>query len=236
MTYNLSNISRVWALALSVILLISIHGCKYIDKNAVHTEGEIIYDVNFPDQEKSILLNVYPSEMKMSFKDNKLRGKLESIGGLVSSEIIVDTKSKSYWQLLNSFGDKISCELNEEQVAEFITPTQHNLQETGPSEHLEMNCRSYKILTTEGKERVEVLTTDEIEIENPNWYTPFAGAEGVLLKYELEQWGMRMTLTAREIIFKEIPEDQFDISNEYKEITADSMYVHLEELLKEMPR
>ncbi|MFZ6052327.1 hypothetical protein [Halocola ammonii] len=236
MTNILSYISRIGAVALFTILVASTPGCKYIDKNAAHTEGEIIYDVNFPDQEKSILLNVYPSEMKMSFKDNKLRGKLESIGGLVSSEIVVDTKKKSYWQLLNSFGDKISCELNEEQVAEFITPTQHNLEETGSSEHLEMDCRSYKILTDDGKERVEVLTTEEIEVENPNWYTPFAGAEGVLLKYELEQWGMRMTLTAREIIFKEVSDEQFEIPASYKEISADSMYLHLEELLEEMPR
>jgi hypothetical protein len=99
-----------------------------------------------------------------------------------------------------------------------------------------MDCRSYKILTDDGKERVEVLTTDEIEVENPNWYTPFAGAEGVLLKYELEQWGMRMTLTAREIIFKEVPDEQFEIPASYKEISADSMYLHLEELLEEMPR
>lgn len=236
MTNILTNISRCLALALCFAALFAINGCKYIDKDAVHTEGEIIYDVTFPDQEQSILLNVYPSEMKMSFKDNMMHGKLESIGGLVSSEIIVDTEKKIYWQMLNSFGDKFSSELNEENVVKYITPHQFQLIENGSSDVLGMDCMSYNVMAEDSSQELEILSTKEIEIADPNWFTPYAGANGVLMNYELHQWGMRMKLTAREVVFKKIPDERFDIPKAYREIPVDSMYMQLEELLEEMPR
>lgn len=236
MNYRPPNIS-VNPFVLAVLCFaVFTSGCKYIDEDAAHTEGVVIYDVEFPDQRKSILMNVYPSEMRMEFRDNMMHGRLESIGGLVSSEIIVDTEKKRYWQLLDSFGDKISCELNEDQVNEFIIPAQRKMEHTGCSTFLGLDCSEFETIEKDGKTPVELVSTKDIDIDNANWYTPFADVDGLLLLYELEQWGMRMRLKAREVRFEKVDKKRFDLPDDYAQIPADSMYLKLEELMKDMPK
>ena len=83
---------------------------------------------------------------------------------------------------------------------------------------------------------MEIKTTDEIELSNPNWYTPYSELENVMLQYEVEQYGMNMHLAAREVRFEEVDLSHFEVPEDYDSISPDSMMVMLEDLIAEIPK
>ncbi|MEO0404395.1 MAG: hypothetical protein AAF193_05955, partial [Bacteroidota bacterium] len=69
---------------------------------------------------------------------------------------------------------------------------------------------------------------------NPNWFTQYSEIEGVLLGYEIEQYGMRMKLHARTVEEKEVDADLFTISKQYELISSDKMEVVIDSLMGNM--
>ena len=75
---------------------------------------------------------------------------------------------------------------------------------------------------------VEIIETQDIPIKNSNWCNQYNHFKGVLLGYEIEQFGMIMKLTATSIKKpKTISDSIFEIPKKHKKVS-------LERFLKEM--
>ncbi len=83
-----------------------------------------------------------------------------------------------------------------------------------------------------GMKEIEVYYTDQIKMDSPNWCTQYHEIEGVLMAYEIEEFGIKMRLEAEEV---KTPLDNLDMlqaETEYSEITREMMDIELEQLVE----
>lgn len=189
-------------------------------------EGVIYYDVTFPFLGESVLVNVFPEELVVSFKDNEVRGTLRAIGGIVTTEFIADNEELLLYQVLKSFQEKSYCKLSENEVVTRLG--EMPVFEYQPTDEVEMvagiPCKvTIAKFTTDSMPPIRLLHTDALGLENPNWFTQYHEIEDVLLGYEIEHFGMRMKLTARKFENIEISEKEFEIDVAYKQVSPNEM-------------
>lgn len=82
-------------------------------------------------------------------------------------------------------------------------------------------------------EKTEAWFTEDISIDNPNWFTPFKKVPGVLMKYVINQFGVRMEFKATS--FEALEEDYEFSYNEEGELTSSNAYQNeLKELFENL--
>ena len=198
--------------------------CNIRKKNKA--EGTIVYDVTFPYLEDPILANVFPEEMKLTFQGENTHGYLKSLGGIVTSEFISDERNRTFVQLLKAFSDRYVMELNEEQVRDYLSiKPQMEFTSTGKTKEI-CGYTCYETIAnfkTDSTPPVHLYHTKELDIPSPNWFNQYAKIEEVLLGYEIEQYGMRMKLTAREVDINGIDNSVFIVDPKYQTINARKM-------------
>lgn len=200
-------------------------------------QGVIVYNVSYPVLEHSILENVLPSEMTILYKGDMARGQLRSVGGIVNSEFISNQQTKMFKQLLKSYQDYYVCELDQEGVNEFIS-TFPSLRFEKTAETINVagfNCEVTLAYNNDNPDEspMRVYHTKELNISNPNWYTQFNEIDGVLMGYELEQFGMTMRLEAKEVLERPVEDAAFLVDGKYQSVNSDEMESKFQHLISE---
>lgn len=184
-------------------------------------EGSITYEVSFPFLENSILKNVFPEEMTLLYKENLVRGDIRSLGGIVSSGFVADSEQREYQQLLKNYQDYYKVILDQEATDAFVA-TQPALRFEATDETMMIagfECQlTIAHFQTDSVPPVKLYHTDEIDIDNPNWFNQYREIEDVLLGYEIEQFGMRMQLMAKEVTHDKINKKAFEVDPQYKTV------------------
>ena len=80
---------------------------------------------------------------------------------------------------------------------------------------------------------IELYHTKGLGLNTANWWNQFDGLDGFLLGYEIEQFGKRMRVRAREIKFEAIPDSKFQIPAEYVPLKPEEMYEQITSVVKE---
>jgi hypothetical protein len=78
---------------------------------------------------------------------------------------------------------------------------------------------------------IEIWYTDRIDLSTPNWYGPFAEVPGVLLRYEMMQYGMRMRLDAISVKPGPVDPAKFLHKEEYEQVAPTVMHHEMSEVL-----
>jgi hypothetical protein len=201
-----------------------------------HQEGKIIYDVAFPYESIDIKLALFPSEMTCIFDGEHQHTRIESAYGIVKSEFIIDHKKKEFNHLLACFGSDYVMHLNEGEYNEWIKQF--------PSVRLEATEETMMIAGYECKKTiayfksdslpsVDLYSTTKLDLDGNNWWNTYAGVEGTLLGYDIEQYGRRMQVRAREVIFQKTSQEDFLIPSSYTPISASEMKAKLDEIVKD---
>lgn len=227
-----------WSFSWPIFLGLSMIGlllgsCEY---ERPQDEGLIVYDLTFPFLEESILKNVFPEEMKLHFKDGKMHGEIRSLGGIVKTTFVTDNRKKEISQMLKNYSEYDVCTLNEEGVRGFLSDQPEvRFEPTDKRESIAgYNCKvTIAHFQTDSVPPIFLYHTDEIELLNPNWYTQFADMEEVLLGYEIEQFGMRMQLRARQVIKRDIDSSLFAVPEKYTACPADEIKTKMRAMLSD---
>jgi GLPGLI family protein len=82
-----------------------------------------------------------------------------------------------------------------------------------------------------GMPEMTIYYTDGINIDNPNWCTQFHSINGVLMQYEVEQFGVRMRFRANSVTPVNISNDMLKKEADYEEVTYEVMETELEQIL-----
>ena len=80
-----------------------------------------------------------------------------------------------------------------------------------------------------GGESYDLYYTNEIAINRPNSNNPFKQLDGVLLGFKVRLYGISMVMRAIEITSEEIDISEFDIPNDFQQVT----YTELEDFVHE---
>lgn len=227
------SIAKGFKLALTFFSLLHLAACTFDRPEA---EGKIYYDLSFPFLEGNILENVFPTEMVLSFKDDRMSGEIRSLGGIMKTSFITDNDAKTIHQMLKNYSEYSYASFDEEGIRDLlrkqpgvrIEPTTDSVTVAG------YRCAvSTAYFLIDSVPPIQLYHTDEIDIEDPNWYTQFYELDEVLLGYEVEQFGMRMKLLASRVEKSEVPESAFLVESTYQLVSGDQLADQLRTLLNE---
>ena len=78
---------------------------------------------------------------------------------------------------------------------------------------------------------IEVFYTNDINMNQPNWCTQYKDIDGVLMAYEIEEFGIRMRLEAQSVEHIALDPEQLQPESEYTPIDRETMDIELEQLV-----
>ncbi len=212
------------------------YGCNQ-DKDYTGTkEGVLIYDITYPNEPPSLVLDLYPKELVFYFKGDKMSTELKSSYDLISTKLIIDNQKERLTQLLKNMRERHYVEVKKKQMPDWLSHlpklTYQMTEET--ASFLGYECQKVLAYLPDSTiAPLELYITQAMDLPKDNWWNQFSGLEGFLMGYELEAFGKRMCVRAREIHYKAIEEMKFEIPPTFEESNLDDMHQKMAELMAE---
>lgn len=237
MLHHIPKIVKATAIRLLFLFIIALPclviSCDKLSKVGSHGEGRIIYDVSYPYETPSIMMDLYPKEMMVSFHDDKVHASLKSSYDMLTTDFIIDHSKKEFVQLLKNMSTRSVMHMNELQTAAWFDDImKYRLEKTTETRQI---C-GYECVKTIAHPldttlpAIEIYSTNALRIEDTNWWNPYRGIEGFMLAYDIEQYGICMRMQARQITFEKVEPTEFEIPDNYTTVDSELM----KELLKEV--
>ncbi len=171
-----------------------------------------------------------PDKMTVKFKNNIACAELIAGMGLFETVFINDEPSKKLTQLVRMLNKKWAYIADTASInKELAHDVQFDITETPEVKVI----AGYTCKKAIGKSKdknvpdVELYYTDDIQLEQPNWATPFKDIKGVLMQYRISKYGFYMEFTAEKVEPDKIDDNIFKLPPDYKMITKqqiDNLY------------
>lgn len=226
-------------IAISVLLLaLTFVGCNNnnnhsdVPENAPK-EGHIEFDVTYPYLDSNdIGLNLLPHKMDLHFKDNKYR--VESVGGmgLFAMGYVSDNDIQHLDYFLKIISNKMASRFNSKGIKklnrEFPAFQMKEIDSTRVIAGYK--CRGHKIIYYSNVVDDHIIwETNELDLTNSNWFTPFPKIKGVMLAYQVQRNGLVVNFEASKVHTDTIDPNIFKIPLEYKIIPNRELIRKMEE-------
>lgn len=199
-------------------------------------QGIIVFDVSFPYEQNTLLLELFPREMVMEFKGDLTHSSVKSSYGVVATDFIINHDEKTITQLLKSFSDKYSLQLQGSQVNQWLAQYPPvRIEYTRDTESIAgYHCnKAIAYFESDSLPAIELFYTKDLELDHTNWWNQFNGIDGCLLGYDIEQYGKRMKLRARTVSFEEISNERFKVPTNYQPIDMIGMKNEIDKVVAE---
>ncbi|MFN5416346.1 MAG: hypothetical protein ACK5B9_04765 [Flavobacteriia bacterium] len=161
-------------------------------------EGIITYAIDYPESKDNFFLyHVLPKELKTSFKGDKMELKIQK--AIMENTIIIDNKSKKI-AAFNNFEGMFCSELDANDIQKIINKhPNYKITFTNEKDTL-IGFNIKKAIAVDPKkpqEKIEIWYTEDIKLKNPNWFNGFDKIPGVMLKYSIVQYDLKMEFVAK---------------------------------------
>ncbi len=214
------------------LISILLQGCSGLGEEI--SEGKITYQVTYPKFKNDMMLAILPDELEFTFKANKYKNKVLKRGWF-SSEMIADCNSRTLVMTLELTLKRIYSEIDSSKTNLMLE--NYPSPEITFTEELDtvagIKCKKaiayFKDWGSEGV-KVDLYYTDRIAIKEPNWCNQYKEIPGVLLAYELNQFGLRMKMRASKVEEITIQYSNFKPKKAYREVSLDHILYDMEEL------
>jgi GLPGLI family protein len=199
------------------------------------SEGVIEYELSFPDYDPSgIMAGMLPERTTLTFRDNKQVQEVNAGMGIFRTSMITDNQAESMDYHLSLMSKKMVAHLLPLDFSLFNTesgkPTIIFTQDVDTIAGYACK-RAVAIYDKVDEREIELWYTDQIRMTNPNWYSPFAEIKGVLLRYDMVQYGMRMRLDAISVTAGEVDQAKFVTKTDYTSVPAAVLHHELKEVM-----
>ncbi len=178
-----------------------------------------------------------PSEMTMKFKENKSLTTLLFGMGFVQMAYLSDNEKKTITELNKFMGKKrafVTDQKNLPNLLKEIPPYTIEYIENQNKIIAGYNCKKALIhVQVDPPYEFSVFYTDEIQIKDPNWCTPFKNIKGVLMEYQIEQYNIIMRFKAKTVELIDQEEGDFKMPADFKLVSQQDMD-EIHKMLKEM--
>jgi GLPGLI family protein len=220
------KVSFLRQIILIVIFAFSNVGCKNFVTTSSIDEGEIEYDLKVIDNRNPLLANdMLPSTMTMSFKDNNTCFSLSAFG-VFATDLVSNNKTKTLIQTLKLMGKKYAVFANQDSIRSYLKNEPSMLIEhTNKTKIIAgYNCKHAKC-TFQNPDfpSFDVYYTEDIKIEDPNFYSQYAPIKGVLMEFNVYRYNVFMKLSAKQVNKKDIDDDLFEAIKDFKMVGKKEM-------------
>lgn len=200
------------------------------------SEGIIEYSISFPDLgDESLAATLLPETMTYAFKENAFASHFEAAGGVFKNRIIANLLDKTVEHQLKIFRKKIKVEMDDSDVFQMLSNyPKMTVIETEDTDSIAGYACQKALVIFEKVDipEIEVFYTKDIKMNTPNWCTQYKDIDGVLMAYEIEEFGIRMRLEAQTVEHKVLDPDIMISEDEYTPISRESMDVELAQLVE----
>ncbi|MBI9065746.1 MAG: hypothetical protein JEZ09_00560 [Salinivirgaceae bacterium] len=184
-------------------------------------EGTMQYKINYlQDETENPLIGLMPSTLNMTFKNNTVLMEVEGWMGVFRSAFIkygetgeavtmLKMMGKKYYYMSNGKSGYMGMSGYDSIVIQF---------DDKKKKILEYDCDHAMAKIPDSNIEFDIYYTRQIDIVNPNSQTPFSKINGVLMEFQLDINGIKMHLEAKEINEREIPDETFEIPDDYEEV------------------
>ncbi|MFT5596851.1 MAG: hypothetical protein ACI8QH_001650 [Flammeovirgaceae bacterium] len=228
----------VWFAPFAIMLLL-VTACSQISSNVFNSkpsEGIIKYKISFPDvSDESITATLLPDQMTYAFTPTSFASNFETAGGVFRNKIVANRNTRTVNHQLKIFRKKIQTKMLETDVIKMLAdyPKAAIIRTSQTDTIAGYHCKKALIVFEDMDiKEIEVYYTDQIEMDSPNWCTQYHEIEGVLMAYEIVEFGIRMRLEAAEVKTPLQNPEMLQAEAEYSEITREMMDIELEQLVQ----
>ena len=228
----------VWSAPL-FIMLVLVTACSQISKNVFNSkpsEGIIKYKISFPEvSDESITATLLPDQMTYAFTPTSFASNFETAGGVFRNKIVANRDTRTVDHQLKVFRKKIQTKMQETDVIQMLAeyPKAAVIRTKQTDTIAGYHCNKALIVFEDvSRKEIEVYYTTQIEMDSPNWCTQYHDIDGVLMAYEIEEFGIRMRLEAEEVKTPLQNPEMLKAESEYSEITKEMMDIELEQLVQ----
>lgn len=195
-------------------------------------EGVIVYEISYPKfKATGLTAALMPDEMVMSFKDGQIRIDV-SRAHAFSLVSLANSNDHTMSTVFNYGTKQMAANLDKADIdrtlEEFPSVDYIHTEETDTVAGY--TCEKSIALFHNASDEVELLYTDEIDIDNPNWNTPYSEIDGMLLQYDVERYGMTMRFRAKEVRKEKVDAKLFTIPKGFKKVSVERIDKELQEL------
>ena len=216
----LKRITGYVSFSLLLIALGGGYGCRHMAGNG-SSEGKIVYEITYPDTLKeNPMAAMLPKEMTLYFQDNKTNAEFKIGMGMIVTRFMSDAIDKKFSTLFKGFGKKSAMVFDEAAVKKnFLDRVDLKVVETGNTKEVAgIKCREVNV-TDSTDHTYQVYYTDDINLETPNWCTPYNKIDGMMLEYSVKVNNIVMNLKAKSVVFEKVDSTQFIVPDDYEIIT-----------------
>lgn len=223
-----SILQRICIISILVILV----SCSSDDRPV---EGTFTYEIEYPYYQGSgFMAKMLPDKMTMKFKDNMIRTEVKK-GKAFSTIFLVDCNDKKMTVMFQFGTRRKYAEPSDAQiktmVEQFPAPIYMHTNEADSVSGFFCN-KSVAVFEAISQPDVTLYYTEDINIENANWYNPYSEIKGVLLGYELDRYGLRMRFTATKFDPSPLEEKDFEVPSNFKKVPFDELEKEMEGMFK----
>lgn len=200
------------------------------------SEGIIEYKISFPELgDESLTATLMPEIMVYAFKENAFASYFEAAGGVFKNRIIADRNDKTVEHQLKVFRKKVKVMMDETEVLQMLAqyPKMQVIETDVVDTIAGYSCKKAIIVFEDvEKSQIDVYYTKEIDMEKPNWCTQYHEIDGVLMAYEIVEFGIRMRLEAVSVRPEKVLPDLLKPQDDFTPISKESMEVELAQLVE----
>ncbi len=221
------------ALAFGTLLLHS--GCGQDLLHRKVSEGVIEYALSFPEYDPNgLMANMLPEHTTLTFTPDKQLAELNAGMGVFRTSMVMNNASKHLDYHMSVMSKKLVANIGPSDLHLFNEDSQPLtiLYSDQVDTVAGFPChKAVAIFAGMDQPEVELWYTDRLEVKDPNWFGPYSEIPGVLLRYEVVQYGMRMRLDA--VAVKPGPVDQarFAAKPDYQVVSPEVLHHEFEEVL-----
>ena len=198
-------------------------------------EGVIEYALSFPDCDPNgIMAGMLPERTTVTFCDDRQVAELSAGMGIFRTTMISDNTSKALDYHLSLMSKKIMAHMLPRDLELFNPKSgRPTILYTSDLETIAgYPCRkAVAVFDKMDEPEIELWFTDRIEMKNPTWVGPFADVPGVLMRYDVVQYGMRMRLDAISVTPGKVDRTKFERKQEFEEVPAAVLHHELAEVV-----
>jgi hypothetical protein len=215
----------------------SFFACKTFVADDRISEGVIEFEVTYPKlNESSVLKDFLPGKMVMKFRDNKFHSELSAAFGLFKTNIISFGDGKYFAQTVKLIDKKYAVKFDRDMAQQSnskLPPIE--IEHTNKTKEIAGYLCKEEIVTvnTPEKEVYSIYYTDEIGIEESNWFTQFSEIKGVLLEYQIERYDICTRFSAKSVEAVEVDKDLFRIEDDYEMISEERLNMEMMDIFQE---
>lgn len=211
------------------------NGCSSGFMHQKISAGVIEYALSFPDQDPNgLMAGMLPEKTTLTFNENQQLAELSAGMGVFRTSMMVNNEQRRMDYHLSVLSKKLVSNLQEKDMAMFNKEEKAMvLLLTDETDTIAgYPCKkAIAIYDAVDQPEIELWYTDRIEVKDPNWFGPYKDIPGVLLRYSIVQYGMRMHLDATSITPGEVDPSRFVVKRDHEAVPPAVLNYELMEVL-----